>query len=98
MRRIKNVPNYVARKELDDRSNRPVKVVRNSTDPPTFQGRSYGWQTKTGIEIRYPTAYSKKGWSSMRYRASNRKIIVGDEWLREKIHSDYPELIGQLIK
>ena len=65
---------------LDEHSRIPVCVVGGSQEP-TIVGESWGWETRTGIPIRHPTAYSKVGWSSMVYRASTKRIEVGEEWL-----------------
>ena len=61
-------------------SSYPILVVPGDS-PPAMIGRSYGWETRTGIIIRHPTAYAKRGWSSMIYRHSTLRIEVGSEWL-----------------
>ncbi len=65
---------------LNSNSRIPVHIVGGSQEP-TIVGESYGWETRTGIPIRHPTSYAKVGWSSMRYRASTKRIEVGEEWL-----------------
>jgi hypothetical protein len=92
----KNIFNYVARKKLKDKSNRPVVIIKNSNKSPRFRGRSYGWETKGGQVIHYPSAYLNKGWSNMVYKRSSLHIAVGDIWLINKICNDYPHLIPYL--
>jgi hypothetical protein len=51
---------------------------------PGITGKRVGWQytTKTGKPIRYPSAYSKKGWSSMVYRSAQYfTLTVGIRWI-----------------
>lgn len=92
----KDIFNYVARKELGDRSNRPVVVMPKNTRPPEFKGHSSGYETRTGIPIRHPSAYSKVGWSSMVYRHSTCHIQVGEYWCRSKVYQNYPQWIGEI--
>lgn len=40
------------------------QTIRN---PRIIKARSYRYKTRGGIEIYYPSAYSKKGWSNMVY-------------------------------
>jgi hypothetical protein len=56
-------------------------VVVDGTRLPRLDGNRGHYETKTGIVIRHPGAYSRKGWSSMIYVASTRRIEVGREWL-----------------
>ena len=81
------------RKELKDKSNRPVKIIPKSDDPPQFKGESWGWETKGGRYIRYPSAYRKIGWSNMMYRQSTLHIEVGEKWCIDKIYNDYKHWI-----
>lgn len=60
----------------------PVVVV-NENKNPKLVGRSGGWFTKTGIRINHPSAYSRKGWSSMEYRCSTLRVEVGLNWIIE---------------
>lgn len=98
MKKPKNVFNYVARKELGDRSNRPVEVVPNCRRAPRFVGASYCWETNGGRVINYPNAYSKKGWSNMRYVPSTLRIKVGAEWLLARVCTMYPHLRVQMVQ
>lgn len=58
----------------------PVTVIQGN-NPPERVGESFRWETKTGIPIAYPSAYSRKGWSSMVYCASTRQVVVGEGWM-----------------
>ena len=51
---------------------------------PEVTGKRSKWQytTKTGKPIRHPSAYSKKGWSSMVYRSAQYfTLTVGLRWI-----------------
>ena len=62
------------------RSNLPVKVIPGDS-PPVIQGETWRYETKNGMVIRHPMAYSKRGWSNMVYFAATMHIEVGAEWL-----------------
>ncbi len=67
---------------LDHRYNRvPIEVV-NGYDSPKLMGKSFYWANKSGQRIYAPTAYAKKGFSSMIYHSSTKRIEVGEGWLR----------------
>ena len=51
-------------------------------DGPYFCGTGWYWETHGGVRIHYPSAYSKKGWSNMRYVESTHRIEVGVDWLK----------------
>jgi hypothetical protein len=57
-----------------------VRVLEGDA-APKLCGHSSGYETKGGREIRYPSAYSKVGWSNMVYRSSTLRIEVGRGWL-----------------
>lgn len=48
---------------------------------PALVGHSYHWTNRSGDVIRHPSAYARKGWSSLCYSPSTRRIEVGREWL-----------------
>ena len=93
-RKIKCTISYVARKNIGDKSNRPVEIIPQSFQSPVWDGESYGWETKGGSVIHYPSAYSKVGWSNMVYKHSTLKIRVGEFWARIEIVKNYPNLIN----
>ena len=49
---------------------------------PRLIGETGHFTTKTGIVIQHPAAYGRRGWSSMVYRPSTRRIQVGEVWLK----------------
>lgn len=60
----------------------PPVVVRPGCATPTLAGERWHYETRSGIWIDNPHAYSRVGWSSMIYRPSSRRVEVGVEWLR----------------
>ena len=58
----------------------PITMVAGNA-APILTGESWHYTTRTGIRIYHPSAYSKRGWSSMVYHGSTREIIVGREWV-----------------
>jgi hypothetical protein len=48
---------------------------------PIEVGQSYGFETRGGTPIYYPSAYSKTGWSNMVYRHSTIRVIVTTTWV-----------------
>lgn len=50
---------------------------------PHWEGSSFHYETKGGRHIYHPSAYSKMGWSNMKYIPSTRHIVVGKEWLKK---------------
>lgn len=71
------------------RNNLPVVVVPGDADP-CETGHSFYYETKGGKPISYPKAYAKRGWSSMRYVRSNRRVEVGADYL---VRLSHPETI-----
>lgn len=57
----------------------PVEIVGGAA-PPHVEGKDRHYTNRSGDRIRYPSAYSKKGWSSLVYRHSTRRIVVGAAW------------------
>jgi len=58
----------------------PIKIIESS-DNPKLVGSSWGWYTRGGSYIRYPSGYARKGRSNMIYSPSTKKIEVGKDWL-----------------
>lgn len=73
----------LARRAVSARANLPVVLVQGESKPELV-GESWHYETRTGIRIYYPSAYSRKGWSGMVYCPSTRKVIVGQEWFKGK--------------
>jgi hypothetical protein len=65
---------------VEQNTNIPVMLLPCSMEEPKIVGKSGGYYTKTGIKIRHPNAYAKKGRSSMIYHRTTRKILVGENW------------------
>jgi hypothetical protein len=58
----------------------PIEVV-DGWAPPTFTGRGFRYQTKTGKPV-YPSAY-RKAWGKPIYIHSTRRVVVGKKWLHQ---------------
>lgn len=69
-----------ARQAVSAHANCRIEVVAGDT-APRLAGQGWHYQTKGGRRIDHPSAYSRKGWSSMVYVASTRRVVVGSEWL-----------------
>lgn len=64
-------------------SNIRIEVVPGIALAPHRVGESWHYETKTGIRIYHPSAYAKRGWSSMVYCHSTRRVIVGEQWVAQ---------------
>ena len=74
-----------ARRFLKIRNNAvPVNIVDDYHGPVTT-GEKGGWFTAGGDPIRYPSAYSRSGWSNMVYMTDGRVVWVGRGWLDRQI-------------
>lgn len=51
---------------------------------PKLVGKSYHYTTRTGLPVYHPSAYARKGWSSLVYHGSTLRIVVGRGWLISK--------------
>lgn len=60
-----------------------IEVVPGVALAPRTIGRGWNYTTRTGRPILYPTAYAGKGWSSMVYHRSTRRVQVGEQWLAQ---------------
>ena len=67
-------------------------IVVEGHSPPKEKGEGFYWETKGGAYIRYPNAYSKKGFSNMIYCPSSKRVEVGVEWLAKNM----PEVIAAI--
>jgi hypothetical protein len=81
--RTAHLGRYLAREDIGDMSNRPVTVEQGDS-PPRWEGEGSYYETRTGIRIHHPSAYSKVGWSSMVYCCSTLTIVVGSRWLAQQ--------------
>jgi len=66
----------------------PIKLIPGDS-PPVLRGRSFHYETRGGRKIYHPSAYSKRGWSNMRYVPSTICIEVGENW---DVLKNFPEL------
>jgi len=68
----------------DDLAKCQVCIENKVNHSPHITGNrtKYHYATKTGKVIRHPSAYSKKGWSSMVYRSAQYfTLTVGLRWI-----------------
>lgn len=61
-------------------SRAPVCVVEGA-GAPQRRGSDWHYETMGGSLIYHPSAYSRLGWSNMRYVGSTRRVEVGAAWL-----------------
>lgn len=57
----------------------PVVFVKGRAEPK-IEGESWHYTTRGGFKIYYPSSYRKRGWSSMIYMHSTKRIVVGEKW------------------
>lgn len=69
------------RKLAGAHANCPVEVVPGDKSP-VLAGSSWHYTNRSGDYIRHPSAYSRRGWSSLVYRHSTLRVEVGSEWLQ----------------
>ncbi len=60
-------------------------VLVDGDQPPTAGGEKAHYTTITGLPIRFPNAYARKGRSSMVYHASSRAVTVGIDWMKAAV-------------
>lgn len=94
--KIKDIMKFIARKELGDKSNRPVTILDRSDKKPVMLGVSGRAGYRPGARRR--STWGRWGGGSSYYTPSTRHIEVGKNWLINKITSDYPKLVGHLFK
>ena len=68
------------RKLTNTHSNVKIVFVKGEQEPE-LKGEGFHYTTRTGIPVRYPTAYAKVGWSSLVYHPSTLRLEVGMDWL-----------------
>lgn len=73
----------ILRSADESQANIHIQIVPGVAVAPRSVGESYHYVTKTGIRIYHPSAYSRRGWSSMVYVASTRRVIVGEQWVAQ---------------
>ena len=71
----------------------PIEFCPSS--PVGVYGREGGWRTLAGDVIRYPGAYSRKGFSNMQYNTDSRWISIDRQWLGEFIRTNKPYSGGE---
>lgn len=59
----------------------PIRIVPGIALAPRSVGEGWHYETTGGTRIYHPSAYSRKGWSNMRYIPSSRRIEVGELWV-----------------
>lgn len=55
-------------------------VAEAGAAAPRYEGEAAHYETRTGRRIYHPSAYSRRGWSSMRYVRSTLAVVVGSDW------------------
>lgn len=75
--------------------NPPVRVVEGAK-VPAMAGLPGHYQTKSGLRIRHPGAYAKKGMGNMVYVPTTQRIEVGIEWLARKRPKTFGCCLGPL--
>jgi hypothetical protein len=63
------------------RNNAPIEVIPSSDQAPKVIGQSWHYETAGGARIWHPSAYSKRGWSNMRYCHSTVRVTVGELYI-----------------
>lgn len=58
----------------------PVRVVPGRLAPRVV-GECAHYQTRGGARVWHPSAYARKGWSSLVYCCATRRVEVGAAWL-----------------
>ena len=71
----------ILRSAAETQANIQIQIIPGIALAPRSVGESYHYETLSGSRIWHPSAYSKRGWSNMRYVASTRRVIVGSDWL-----------------
>lgn len=57
----------------------PVEFVLGDS-PPRIMGEGFHWTNRSGDLVRHPSAYSRKGWRSLVYHHSTKRVEVGRDW------------------
>lgn len=85
------------RQELGSTGNQPIVVV-DGDSPPEEAGEGWYYMTAGGTRIRHPSAYSKVGWSNMRYNHSTKRIVVGINWVRANLPEDQAKALTSPVE
>ena len=64
---------------LKAKDTRPV-VVAPGVDAPRLEGEGSHHTNLSGEWVRYPSAYARRGWSSLVYVPSTLRVVVGADW------------------
>lgn len=74
----------IARQAAGAHASCPVELIDGNA-APTIRGESFHWETMGGRRIYHPSAYSRRGWSNMRYVGSTIRVEVGRDWLAARV-------------
>ena len=81
MQRIKDRLRTKVRRAAGSRPGPAPIVVTDGDAVPRRSGLAGHYTNKSGDFISHPSAYSRRGWSSMVYHPCTRMITVGQGWL-----------------
>lgn len=70
----------ILRSADESQKNIRIVVIPGIALAPRRRGDSWHYETKTGMRIYHPGAYARRGWSSMIYIHSTRRVEVGADW------------------
>lgn len=73
----------ILRSAAESQKNIRIEVIPGVAVAPRSVGQTWHYETRTGLRIWHPSAYAKRGWSSMVYCASSRRVIVGEQWVAQ---------------
>ena len=71
----------ILRSANESQSNIRIQVIPGIAIAPRTVGESWHYTTRTGLPIYHPSAYAARGWSSMIYHHSTRRVEVGELWI-----------------
>ncbi len=77
----RNIRRAILRSAGETQTNITIEIVPGIALAPRSVGHSYHYETKSGRRIWHPSAYSRRGWSSMVYCSSTRRVQVGSDWI-----------------
>lgn len=73
----------------------PINLI-NGNSAPKYVGNKHHYETSGGRMIYHPSAYSKSGWSNMRYVHSTLKVEVGSDWTPNKEFFDLSKTVNSI--
>jgi hypothetical protein len=95
----KEIRSYCLRHKICTSANLPIETIDSGS--PKVVGNSWHYETNGGKYIYHPSAYSKIGWSNMRYIASTKRIQVGKDWIskleKDLLQLKYSKELGRLV-